>query len=76
MTTPSIYRRIAVASTFSPRFVQVLSEAKRIRNRVGAELNLIYVGKRDAETDRKFCDALGQLETGHRRHHPAIGDRL
>jgi nucleotide-binding universal stress UspA family protein len=61
MTIPSIYQRIAVASTFSPRFVQVLSEAKRIRGRFGSELNLIYVGERDAETDRKFSDVLGEL---------------
>jgi nucleotide-binding universal stress UspA family protein len=62
MTTPFMYQRIAVASTFSPRFVQVLSEAKRIRNRFGSELSLIYVGERDAETDRKFSDVLRQLD--------------
>src|ERR1043166_9731294 len=61
MTTPGFYRRIAVASTFSPRFVQVLSEAKRIRNRFGSELSLIYVGERDAETDRRFSEVLNQL---------------
>jgi len=62
MTTPSVYKRIAVASTFSPRFVQVLSEAKRIRSRLGSELRLIYVGKRDPEIDRKFYDVFSQLE--------------
>lgn len=62
MTTPSFYKRIAVASTFSPRFVQVLSEAKRICSRFGSELNLIYVGQRDPETDRKFSGVLAQLE--------------
>jgi nucleotide-binding universal stress UspA family protein len=62
MTVPSIYKTIAVASTFSPRFVQVLSEAKRIRNRFGSQVILIYVGNRDAETDRRFCDVLAQLE--------------
>src|SRR4051812_47924555 len=62
MTTPSHYKKIAVASTFSPRFVQVLAEAKRIQSRFGSELCLIYVGERDAETDRKFEDVLGQLD--------------
>jgi len=62
MTTPFMYQRIAVASTFSPRFVQVLSEAKRIRNRFGSELSLIYVGERGEETDRKFSDVLRQLD--------------
>jgi nucleotide-binding universal stress UspA family protein len=62
MTTPLNYNRIAVASTFSPRFVQVLSEAKRIQSRFGSELCLIYVGERDAETDRKFKQVLRQLD--------------
>jgi len=62
MTTPSLYKHIGVASTFSPRFLQVLSEAKRIQNRFGSQLNLIYVGERSAETDRKFSEVLGALE--------------
>ena len=55
------YRRIAVASTFSPRFEQVLAEAKRVRERLGSELNLIYVGERDEQTDRRFAVALKEL---------------
>jgi nucleotide-binding universal stress UspA family protein len=55
------YRTIAVASTFSPRFLHVLAEGKRIRDRLGSELHLIYVGKRDEETTRKFSSALHQL---------------
>jgi nucleotide-binding universal stress UspA family protein len=56
------YRTVAVASTFSPRFVQVLAEAKRIRDRLCQQLHLIYVGKRDEETIRKFTTALRELE--------------
>lgn len=56
------YRTVAVASTFSPRFVQVLAEGKRIRDRLASQLHLIYVGKRDEETTRKFSSALRQLE--------------
>jgi len=56
------YRRIAVASAFSPRFEMVLAEAKRVRDRLGSELNLIYVGEKDAETTRRFTDALAELE--------------
>jgi nucleotide-binding universal stress UspA family protein len=59
MSSP--YKNIAVASTFSPRFVHVLSEAKRIRDRFGSELSLIYAGARDGETDRKFAEVLTQL---------------
>lgn len=61
MLDPS-YRTIAVATTFSPRFEQVLSEAKRIRDRFGSRLNLIYVGECNAETARKFRDVMSQLQ--------------
>ena len=58
---PTPYRTIAVASTFSPRFVQVLAEAKRIRDRFGSELQLIYVGEQNEETAKKFRGVLAQL---------------
>jgi nucleotide-binding universal stress UspA family protein len=58
MSNPSRDRRIAVASTFSPRFEQVLAEAKRVRDRFGATLCLIYVGQRDEATSQKFREAL------------------
>ena len=61
MMTLSPYSRIAVASTFSPRFVQVLSEAKRIRDRFSCDLHLIFVGERNDATVAKFRDALAQL---------------
>jgi nucleotide-binding universal stress UspA family protein len=62
MRDPSPYKTIAVASTFSPRFKQVLAEAKRIRERFSADLHLIYVGEHSEEIAKKFTDALGQLE--------------
>jgi nucleotide-binding universal stress UspA family protein len=55
------YKTVGVASTFSPRFVHVLAEAKRIRDRFDAELDLIYVGDRTDETVHRFGDVLGQL---------------
>lgn len=55
------YRTVAVASTFSPRFLQVLAEAKRIRDRLASQLHLIYVGKRDENTNRKFSTAFRKL---------------
>ncbi|CAN5584436.1 hypothetical protein BH20VER1_BH20VER1_24910 [soil metagenome] len=61
MAIPPPYRRIAVASAFSPRFEQVLAEAKRVRDRLGSELHLIYVGERDEKTDRRFGTALAEL---------------
>src|ERR1700730_18408304 len=56
------YRTVAVASTFSPRFMQVLAEGKRIRDRLASQLHLIYFGKRDEETIWKFSSALRQLD--------------
>jgi nucleotide-binding universal stress UspA family protein len=62
MMNPSTYKQIAVASTFSPRFEHVLSEAKRIRDRFGSILSLIYVGERNDETAGKFATILGRLK--------------
>src|SRR6516164_884447 len=61
MRDSSPYKTIAVATTFSPRFKQVLAEAKRIRDHFGAELHLIYVGTRNRETPRRFSDVLAEL---------------
>lgn len=55
------YQRIAVATTFSPRFEQVLAEAKRVRDCFKAELHLIYVGQRDDGTDARFGEAFAAL---------------
>lgn len=62
MVDPSPYKKIAVASTFSPRFDQVLSEGKRIRDRFGSALSLIYVGERSEATETKFRSALSKLD--------------
>src|SRR2546430_15842835 len=58
---PSPYRSVAVASTFSPRFEQVLPAAKRIRDRSDSELRLVYVGEKNEETSAKFAAALERL---------------
>jgi nucleotide-binding universal stress UspA family protein len=62
MRDSSPYKTIAVATTFSPRFKQVLAEAKRIRDRFSADLHLIHVGKRNQGTPKKFAEVLAQLE--------------
>jgi nucleotide-binding universal stress UspA family protein len=61
MTDPFPYRSIAVASTFSPRFEQVLAEAKRIRDRFHSQLSLIYVGEKSDEVAAKFRETLDRL---------------
>src|SRR6476646_9171515 len=55
------YQTIAVASTFSPRFLQVLAEARRIRDRFDAELSLIYVGDWTKETTARFEEVFREL---------------
>ena len=62
MMNPSTYKKIAVASTFSPRFEQVLSEAKRIRDRFGSTLSLIYIGEQSDETNQKFASIFDRLQ--------------
>jgi len=62
MRDSSPYKTIAVATTFSPRFKQVLAEAKRMRDRFSAHLHLIHVGQRNGETPRKFGDVLAELD--------------
>jgi nucleotide-binding universal stress UspA family protein len=62
MADTSPYKTIAVATTFSPRFNQVLAEAKRIRDRFSADLHLIFAGKRTEETAKKFHGALTELQ--------------
>lgn len=61
MSNSSPYPIIAVASTFSPRFKQVLSEAKRIRDRFSSDLRVIYVGECNGGTAKTFSDAFAQL---------------
>ena len=56
------YKTIAVATTFSPRFKQVLAEAKRMMERFSADLHLIHVGKKNDETPKKFDKVLAELE--------------
>lgn len=56
------YRTVAVATTFSPRFLLVLAEAKRIRERLGEQMHLIFVGARDETTTEKFSAALRELD--------------
>ncbi len=62
MPNPSPYKTIAVATTFSPRFMRVLAEAKRIRDRFSTDLHLIHVGRQNAEIPRKFGKVLAELE--------------
>lgn len=56
------FRRVAVASTFSPRFVQVMAEANRVAKSLEAELCVIFVGEKTDETTARFRAAFEQLD--------------
>jgi nucleotide-binding universal stress UspA family protein len=62
MADPSPYKSIAVATTFSPRFKQVLAETTRIRERFSADLHLIFAGRRTEEIANTFHETLAQLQ--------------
>jgi len=55
------FLKIAVASTFSPRFLPLLAEAKAFSTPLGSGFSIIYAGKYgDAEQDR-FAQAFAEL---------------
>ncbi len=55
------YRRIAVASTFSPRFHAVLAEAFRVAARFGGECEVIHAANHSPERENKFLNAFEEL---------------
>src|SRR5438874_1345513 len=55
------FERIAVASTFSPRFLPLLAEAKAFTEMHGAKFSVLHVGERNAENEKQFADAFVQL---------------
>jgi nucleotide-binding universal stress UspA family protein len=57
-----VYRRSGVATTFSPRFLAVLSEAGRIAQALGASLELIHADNYEAQKEERFREALSQLK--------------
>ncbi len=51
----------AVASTFSPRFRAVISEADRIARKFGARLSVLHAGDRSDEKVENFQEAFAEL---------------
>ena len=58
----SMYRSIAAATTFSPRFHAVLGEAGRTAEYFGASLQLIHVGEETPEKKTRIAEGLAQLK--------------
>lgn len=55
------YRQIAVASTFSPRFLAVLAEAFRVAARFGSKCGVIHAASHSREREAKFLNAFEEL---------------
>jgi len=62
MHDSSPYRKIAVASTFSPRFKQVLARQSAFGALFVRRSSSDLRGEGDEETAKKFRDALSQLQ--------------
>ena len=54
-----IYKRIAVASNFSPTFADVLAEAMRFARQCEAVLEVIHAAAYEEEKERRFREAIG-----------------
>ncbi len=59
---PDQYSHIAVASTFSPRFLAVLAAADRVATLVGASLSIIHADEEDDERVKRFAAAMRELD--------------
>jgi nucleotide-binding universal stress UspA family protein len=55
------FKNIAVASTFSPRFLPLLAEAKRFADACKVELKVIHAGAKTIEHEQKFTEGFAQL---------------
>jgi nucleotide-binding universal stress UspA family protein len=62
LSSRAVYRRIGVATTFSPRFLAVLAEAGRIGRAWSAPLCLIHADEFDPEKEARFREALQTLD--------------
>lgn len=56
-----MYRHVGVASTFSPRFLAVLAEARRISRFYNASLDLIHADAYDPGKEERFREAFERL---------------
>lgn len=60
-----LYHRVAVASTFSPRFQAVICEADRLARRLDIPLSIVHADLESEEKSSKFREALQGLDRPH-----------
>lgn len=69
------HQHIALASSFSPRFLPLLAEAKAYSERLEADISVIYVGEYGQAEKDKFETAFGSLAFSKRPDvHRGTGD--
>ena len=56
-----IFGKVAVASTFSPRFLPMLAEAKAIATLLDRPLEIIHAGPEIAESQERFSQAFTEM---------------
>jgi nucleotide-binding universal stress UspA family protein len=56
-----VYRRAAVATTFSPRFRAVLAEADRLAKLLDVPIDLIHADESNPEKEARFATAMSEL---------------
>ena len=56
-----LFGKVAVASTFSPRFLPLLAEAKAIAALLERPLEVIHAGADDAENQERFSEAFAEM---------------
>lgn len=57
-----IFGKVAVASTFSPRFLPMLAEAKAIATLLDRPLEVIHAGTDNEENQDRFSEAFAQMD--------------
>jgi len=56
------FGKIAVASTFSPRFLPMLAEAKAVAAVLGVPFEIVHAGEETAEDRERFARAFAEME--------------
>jgi nucleotide-binding universal stress UspA family protein len=57
-----LFGKLAVASTFSPRFLPMLAQAKAIAALLDRPLDVIHAGPQTAEDQERFASAFAQMD--------------
>ena len=57
-----LFGKIAVASTFSPRFLPLLAEAKAVAALLDRPLEVIHAGTNNAENQERFAKAFAEMD--------------